>query len=92
MDVTRISWAPQATREERWEADGILAAVGRIGTARELAAAFVDDAPVLPLTPRPGLFICGDARSGSLGQVGIAVGDGLRAAAGAVERVEGDRG
>lgn len=79
-------------REERWEADGILAAVGRIGTAEELAAALVDDAPVLPLTPRPGLFICGDARSGSLGQAGIAVGDGLRAAAGAVGRIGGDRG
>ncbi|MBN2342121.1 MAG: NAD(P)/FAD-dependent oxidoreductase [Deltaproteobacteria bacterium] len=32
------------------------------------------------LTPAPGLFICGDARLGTLGQAGIAVGDGLHAA------------
>ncbi len=32
------------------------------------------------LTPAPGLFICGDARLGSLGQAGIATGDGLFAA------------
>jgi thioredoxin reductase len=35
----------------------------------------------------PGLFVCGDARLGSLGQSGIAVGDGLAAAALAVARV-----
>jgi thioredoxin reductase len=32
------------------------------------------------LTPAPGLFICGDARLNSLGQAGIATGDGLFAA------------
>jgi thioredoxin reductase len=36
------------------------------------------------LTSPPGLYIAGDARLGSLGQVGIAVGDGLRSAAEAV--------
>lgn len=38
------------------------------------------------LTPGPGLFICGDARVGSLGQAGIAVGDGLAAASAAAVR------
>lgn len=54
-------------------ADAILIAVGR------RPADIVER-----LTPRPGLFICGDARTGSLGQAGIAVGDGLEAAAAAV--------
>lgn len=32
------------------------------------------------LTSLPGLYTCGDARLGSLGQIGIAVGDGMQAA------------
>jgi thioredoxin reductase len=34
-----------------------------------------------PVMSRPGLVVIGDARTGSLGQVGMAVGDGLHAAA-----------
>jgi thioredoxin reductase (NADPH) len=37
---------------------------------------------------RPGLFVIGDARLGALGQTGMAVGDGLGAAAAAVEFLE----
>ena len=40
------------------------------------------------LTYKPGLFIAGDARLGTLGQVGIAVGDGLLAAMRAVKFAE----
>jgi thioredoxin reductase (NADPH) len=79
--------AVSASGEERWECDGVLAAVGRRSTVSGLVDQAVDDAAVQTLTPRPGLFICGDARSGSLGQAGIAVGDGLRAAMVAVERI-----
>jgi thioredoxin reductase len=37
---------------------------------------------------RPGLFIAGDARFGSLGQLGMAVGDGIRVAIAAVNYME----
>jgi thioredoxin reductase (NADPH) len=57
------------------EADAALVAVGRRSAAPKL---------VPPLTAHRGLFIAGDARLGSLGQVGCAVGDGLLAAAEAV--------
>jgi thioredoxin reductase (NADPH) len=78
-----------AGREERWECDAVLAAVGRTSTVRDLIGAQVEEGSATSLTPRPGLFICGDARSKRLGQVGIAVGDGLRAAQGAVDRIGG---
>lgn len=42
------------------------------------------------LTSIPGLFIAGDARLGSLGQAGIAVGDGLWCAAAAASFLSGD--
>jgi thioredoxin reductase (NADPH) len=84
--------AVSTTGEERWECDGVLAAVGRSSTVADLVGAVADDAAVQTLTPRPGLFICGDARSGALGQAGIAVGDGLRAATGAVERIGEESG
>jgi thioredoxin reductase (NADPH) len=64
-------------------ADALLAAVGRIPALE----------PIFPpcghghgrlrgreLEVSPDLFVCGDARLGGLGQVGIAVGDGLEAA------------
>ena len=63
-------------------ADALLAAVGR----KSAAALIVSSPDPLSLTHAPGLFICGDARSDGLGQVGIAVGDGLAAAALAVQR------
>jgi len=63
-------------------ADTLLAAVGR----KSAASLIVSSPDPLSLTRAPGLFICGDARSDGLGQVGIAVGDGLAAAALAVER------
>jgi thioredoxin reductase (NADPH) len=68
------------------EVDVVLAAVGRRSAVAELIGGPLPEAADGGLTPRPGLFICGDARSGSLGQAGIAVGDGLAAAALAVER------
>ena len=63
-------------------ADALLAAVGRKSTA----SLIVSSPDPLSLTHAPGLFICGDARSDGLGQVGIAVGDGLAAAVLAVQR------
>ncbi len=62
----------------RLTCDAVLAAVGR---RRSL--------PILPgnmlpstdaLTPLPGLYICGDARLGTLGQAVMAAGDGMAAA------------
>jgi thioredoxin reductase (NADPH) len=66
----------------RLEAGCVLAAVGR------LASLPAGDGGTL--TEGPGLFICGDARRGALGQVGIAVGDGLAAAAAAVAALARD--
>lgn len=68
--------------ESHRRADALLAAVGRKSTA----SLIVSSPDPLSLTHAPGLFICGDARSDGLGQVGIAVGDGLAAAALAVQR------
>lgn len=62
--------------------DALLIAAGRVSTLPDLVATF-RVAPSAPLEHRPGLFIAGDARLGGLGQTGIAVGDGLLAAAAA---------
>jgi len=71
--------------------DCVVVAVGRRSAARAVlpfpALAASDNAPIC-LTSRPGLFIAGDARLGSLGQAGIAVGDGLQAARAAADFLE----
>jgi thioredoxin reductase (NADPH) len=63
-----------------YRCDATVAALGRRSAAEELLEA----AGVGPTrevgTGLPGLFVAGDARLGSLGQVGIAVGDGLLSA------------
>jgi len=84
-----VARAISAGGERRLPCDAVLAAVGRRSTVAGLLGGLGSEGAVRILTPRPGLFICGDARSGSLGQAGIAVGDGLRAAAGAVDRFRG---
>ncbi len=75
---------PAGLREYRCEA--ALAALGRRSVATELLA----PPGVKPAagigTDRPGLFVAGDARLGSLGQLGIAFGDGLQAARSAASR------
>ncbi|MFC1545445.1 NAD(P)/FAD-dependent oxidoreductase [Gemmatimonadota bacterium] len=72
----------------RLECDGAVAALGRESTASDL----LKDHPVMNHdsvhTGCRGLFIVGDARLGTLGQAGIAVGDGLEAAMTAVSVVE----
>jgi thioredoxin reductase (NADPH) len=64
-------------------ADGIVVAVGRDPSLPQLLPAPADR--LVPaesvLTTIPGLFIAGDVRLTSLGQAGIAVGDGLECAA-----------
>lgn len=56
------------------------APTGRRGIAAGRAAASGKTIAAQGLTILPGLYIAGDARLGSLGQSGIAVGDGLEAA------------
>ena len=84
------------------EADALLVAVGRRSAAGELLgprelsgrdrararARAREGESERGLTYKPGLFIAGDARLGTLGQVGIAVGDGLLAAMKAVKIAE----
>ncbi|MFO8073040.1 MAG: NAD(P)/FAD-dependent oxidoreductase [Polyangia bacterium] len=76
--------------EELLEVDALLAALGRRAALGRLVPALRGEGGPLPLEPRLGLLVCGDARLGSLGQAGIAVGDGLQAAARAVRLVLGE--
>jgi thioredoxin reductase len=68
--------------------DALLVAIGRRSTAprllERLGVPLVDCVAGL----MPGLFVAGDARIGSLGQIGMAVGDGICAAAAAVAFLE----
>lgn len=64
-------------------ADAILVAIGRDSAAGALLEGIGG--------AMPGLFVAGDARCGGLGQVGIAVGDGLAAAMAAVALLEKGR-
>jgi thioredoxin reductase (NADPH) len=72
---------------ERRMTDAVLVAAGRESALAGLLPTPPGAGGPCPLEPAPGLFVCGDARLGSLGQAGIAVGDGLMAAALAVARV-----
>lgn len=73
-------------QEER-RVSGLIAAVGRVGATSFIISETVKRNFSDALTPQDGLFICGDARLGALGQAGIAVGDGLLAAALTVKNV-----
>lgn len=81
----------ESGEEASLECDGVVAALGREAATSDL----LKDCPVEGrnsiYTDHRGLFITGDARLGSLGQVGIAVGDGLEAAMAAVSVVERGR-
>jgi thioredoxin reductase (NADPH) len=62
-------------------ADALLAAVGRTSALEPLFPSCGHGRPVgRQIEVSPDLFVCGDARVGGLGQIGIAVGDGLEAA------------
>lgn len=71
----------------RLSADCLLIAVGRVSRARDLLDTGLRTAWSGALEPFPGvsLFIAGDARHGGLGQVAMALGDGVAAARLAVE-------
>lgn len=62
------------------ESEALLAAVGRCSAAPSLLPGLDLSVATGITTPWPGLCVVGDARSGCLGQVGMAVGDGLAAA------------
>lgn len=66
--------------------DALLVAVGRRSNAPPLLRRLGLVQPEL-LEPHPGIFLVGDARLGTLGQVGMAIGDGLRAAFLVAERL-----
>jgi thioredoxin reductase (NADPH) len=71
---------------ERRTADAVLVAVGRESALESLLPAPQRAGTHGAIEWAPGLFVCGDARLGSLGQAGIAIGDGLSAASSAVAR------
>jgi thioredoxin reductase (NADPH) len=70
-------------------AEGLLVAIGRVSRAPDLldpGFGSVNGGKILPFPGVP-LFIAGDARHGGLGQLAMAFGDGLAAAARAVDAV-----
>jgi thioredoxin reductase (NADPH) len=71
--------------------DCVLAAIGRTSRAPELLKGLDLEPSQTVSTALPGLFVVGDARSGVLGQVGTAVGDGLFAAMQAALHIEGKK-
>jgi len=58
----------------------VIAAIGREPTLPALEGAILPAGSARVATPVPGLYLAGDVRHGSLGQAGMAVGDGLAAA------------
>jgi thioredoxin reductase (NADPH) len=96
LAVTRHGDAFHATvgsakGKDRLRCDGLLAAVGRRSALLRLGGGLDLSSSGMISTPVPGLFVVGDARLGSLGQVGIAVGDGLQAAMLAIDYLERDQ-
>ncbi len=63
-----------------YDGDAVIVAIGRGSRVGDLFSGLDVTGAERVSTEVPGLFIAGDARFGSLGQVGMAVGDGLRAA------------
>jgi thioredoxin reductase len=74
--------------EREIECDGVVAAIGRRSALSAIEGGLDLSPTGVIFTRVPGLFVIGDARLGSLGQTGIAVGDGLEAAMAAVEFLE----
>ncbi len=74
-----------------YKTDAVLVAIGRTSRLPELLGDRGSYSKVNGIVLGPGMFAIGDARLGSLGQVGIAVGDGLQAARLAVEYLESIR-
>ena len=75
-------------------ADAVLVAIGRTPALEPIFPSCGHGRPKgREIEVSPDLFVCGDARSGGLGQVGIAVGDGLEAAGIIAKRIlrPGDR-
>jgi len=67
--------------------DMAIAAIGRRSAAQDLEMNLDVDPPETVSTRLRGFYLAGDARTGSLGQAGMAVGDGLAAAMASVAHV-----
>lgn len=65
-------------------ADLVVAAIGRESNVEKLLGGLDEGHHMTVSTRIPGLYLVGDARLGTLGQAGMAVGDGLAAAMAAV--------
>jgi len=78
------AWLETQRGAEQQSIDAVLTAIGRTRNTPNLPGSLAEQMDQKALRPAPGLFVCGDARCGSVGQAGIAVGDGLQAAAEAV--------
>ena len=75
-----VSHGESTQKNQVIQCDALLVAIGRVPAGKQILEDFELTGADSTLTPAPGLFICGDARLGTLGQAGIAIGDGLAAA------------
>jgi len=80
--------AEEADNTGSLQADALLIAVGRRSAAEGLLAGVGLELTGDIQYGDPRILVAGDARTGTLGQIGMAVGDGLAAAMAAVEQVE----
>ena len=89
-DRNRVTVTACSKSKPNFENDfnAVLIAVGRFSTAPNLFSDSIVMTKKEITLNRHGLFIAGDARSGSLGQLGTAVGDGIMAATEAVNYLE----
>lgn len=76
------------TGEKTYRVNALLCAIGRQSAATPFLSSLGLKRKTSIATEDPRVFLVGDARTGTLGQAGIAVGDGLAAAMAAVKVVE----
>ncbi len=77
------------TPSSPFDTDTVIGAIGRTPRRLRFAKGLDETTCKTVSTPHPGLFLVGDVRFGTLGQVGMAVGDGLEAAAMVVDHLGG---
>ncbi len=86
-----LSLAVEKTQVTVWT-DCVVAAVGRVSIVEKLLGGLDEGHHMTVSTRIPGLYLVGDARLGTLGQTGMAVGDGLAAAMAAATLLREKRG
>ncbi|MFC1530620.1 NAD(P)/FAD-dependent oxidoreductase, partial [Gemmatimonadota bacterium] len=87
-----VTFSSGEEEEDSLCCEGVVAAIGREAATDHIPEELREGDTASIGTGWEGMYIVGDARLGALGQVGIAVGDGLEAAMAAVSLVKGREG